>query len=293
MKKFYFLILLCVSMLFVASCKETEKQRITRLEKKWQGKEVVFPKKPVFTLLGDTIDWRLPESGYKVLAYVDSSGCVSCKLQLLKWKEFMEEVNRFAGKEIPIVFFFHTKNPRDVIYTMKRDKFDYPVCLDVNDELNKLNDFPSDMAFQTFLLDRKNKVTATGNPLHDLSVKALYLKHITGGKVSLPDSASVIRTTAALLPVAADMGIFEKSEKKTALFKVLNTGAQPLVITDWSTSCSCARISFDKHPAEPGKMLSVEVEMSPAGSGSFNEIITLRCNTEEPLYIRISGETLK
>lgn len=287
-----YLLLLCAFILLVTSCKETEKERITRLVKEWQGKEVLFPEKPVFTLLSDTIDWQIPDSEYKVLVYVDSIGCVSCKLQLLKWRELIEEVNKHTEEAVPFLFFFHAKQPRDLIYTMKRDQFNYPVCLDTHDELNKLNKFPSDRTFQTFLLGKDNKVVVIGNPVDNLSIKELYLKHITGGKVSSSDSDS-IRTTARILPVAADMGIFEKSEKKTALFKVLNTGSQPLVIIDWATTCSCARISFDKHPAEPGKMLSVEVEMSPTSSGSFNEMITLRCNTDEPLYLRISGETLE
>ncbi|MDF9830593.1 DUF1573 domain-containing protein [Parabacteroides sp. PF5-6] len=288
-----YLFLLCIFIFVISSCKETEKERITRLEKEWQGKTVVFPQKPVFTLFADTLDWQVPDSEYKVLAYVDSTGCVSCKLQLLKWREWIREVETVTGKAVPFVFFFHAKKPRDIIYTMKRDQFDYPVCLDTEGELNRLNHFPTDMAFQTFLLDRENRVVVIGNPIHSPSVKELYLKHITGGKIALPDSTPAIRTTARLLPTAADMGIFERSEKKTVLFRVVNTGSQPLVIIDWATTCSCARVTFDKHPAEPGKTLSVEVEMTPAGSGAFNEMITLRCNTDEPLYIRISGEALE
>lgn len=288
-----YLFLLCAFIFVVTSCKETEKERITRLVKEWQGKTVVFPQKPVFTLFADTLDWQIPDSEYKVLAYVDSIGCVSCKLQLLKWREWIREVKALTGEAVPFVFFFHAKKPRDIIYTMKRDQFDYPVCLDTEGELNRLNHFPTDMAFQTFLLDRENRVVVIGNPIHSPSVKELYLKHITGGKVALPDSIPTIRTTARLLPTAADMGIFERSEKKTVLFRVVNTGSQPLVIIDWATTCSCARVTFDKHPAEPGKTLSVEVEMAPAGSGAFNEMITLRCNTDEPLYLRISGEALE
>lgn len=288
-----YLFLLCIFIFVISSCKETEKERITRLEKEWQGKTVVFPQKPVFTLFADTLDWQVPDSEYKVLAYVDSTGCVSCKLQLLKWREWIREVETVTGKAFPFVFFFHAKKPRDIIYTMKRDQFDYPVCLDTEGELNRLNRFPADIAFQTFLLDRENRVVVIGNPIHNPSVKELYLKYITGGEVALPDSTPAIRTTARLLPTAADMGIFERSEKKTVSFRVVNTGSQPLVIIDWATTCSCARVTFDKHPAEPGKTLSVEVEMTPAGSGAFNEMITLRCNTDEPLYLRISGEALE
>ena len=31
-------------------------------------------------------------SSYKILVYIDSIGCSSCKLQLNKWKEFINEI---------------------------------------------------------------------------------------------------------------------------------------------------------------------------------------------------------
>ena len=41
-----------------------------------------------------------------------------------------------------------------------------PVCIDIDDQLNKLNKFPADITFQTFLLDKDNKVAVLGNPVH-------------------------------------------------------------------------------------------------------------------------------
>jgi hypothetical protein len=52
---------------------------------------------------------------------------------------------------------------KELRYLTRRDKFTYPVCFDEQDELNRLNRFPSDMTFQTFLLDKENKVVAIGN----------------------------------------------------------------------------------------------------------------------------------
>ena len=40
--------------------------------------------------LTDTTNFQIPQSEYKVLVYVDSIGCTSCKLQLHKWKELIE-----------------------------------------------------------------------------------------------------------------------------------------------------------------------------------------------------------
>ena len=74
----------------------------------------------------------------------------------------------------------HPKDAKEIRYLLKRDAFDRPVCIDIDDRLNKLNKFPADITFQTFLLDKDNKVTVLGNPVHNTAVKDLYLKQITG-----------------------------------------------------------------------------------------------------------------
>ena len=76
------------TLLFVLfSCQESEKERISRLVKEWDGKEIVFPDRSVFTIQGrDTVSCPSGNSPYKVLTYIDSLGCASCKLQLPRWK---------------------------------------------------------------------------------------------------------------------------------------------------------------------------------------------------------------
>ena len=73
---------------------------------------------------------------------------------------------------------------KELRYYTRRDDFTYPVCFDEKDELNQLNQFPSDMTFQTFLLDKGNKVVAMGNPVLNPKVKELYLSLVTGNRSS-------------------------------------------------------------------------------------------------------------
>ena len=72
--------------------------------KEWEQKEILFPKEMYFTtMLRDTTYYNL-QSEYKILAYVDSIGCTSCKLQLSQWAKFIAELNSVDIK-IPILFF--------------------------------------------------------------------------------------------------------------------------------------------------------------------------------------------
>lgn len=140
---------------------------------------------------------------------------------------------------------------------MKRDKFTHPVCFDEEDAFNKLNKLPTDMTFQTFLLDKDNKVVAIGNPIHNPKVKELYLKIILGDKA--PEQANVSQTDIRLGETSVDMGTFDWRKEQTAVFTLTNTGESPLVIIDVATSCGCVSASYSKEPVQPGKEISLNV----------------------------------
>ena len=82
----------------------------------------------------------------------------------------------------------------EIYQTLRVERFKHPICIDEGDYLNKLNHFPADMAFQTFLLDNDNRVVAMGNPIHNLKVRELYLKIIQGREVKSDDEDNVVQT---------------------------------------------------------------------------------------------------
>lgn len=278
--------------LFFTSCQESEKERITRLVTEWQGKEIHFPPNPVFTrLLSDTTDWQIPNTDYKVLVFVDSIGCTSCKLQLHKWKELIEQTDSITDGTVPFLFFFQSSDLKELHYLLRRDQFDLPVCIDTKDQLNQLNQFPSEITFQTFLLNKENKVQIVGNPIHNLAVKDLYLKQVSGNASSTTNQP--IRTTAEAEQMEINLGSFDKSEKKTAMFTLKNTGNHPLLIMDIATTCGCASPTFDKHPAQPGEVLQVNVNYIPKDTGFFDETLTVKCNTEKWIKLKTKENQIK
>ena len=104
------LIFIIFSFLFLFSCSDDKKHDIEVLVKEWNNKEIRFPENSVFTrYVTDTVPYRIPKTDYKVVVFVDSVGCISCKLQLSRWKEFMHEVDSLSDGNVPFVFFFQTK----------------------------------------------------------------------------------------------------------------------------------------------------------------------------------------
>ena len=274
------------------SCKNEQKEKekqIAQLVNEWQGKEIKFPDNLIFTrYLTDTTDFQITQSEYKVLVYVDSIGCTSCKLQLHKWKELIEYSDSVTQEKVPFLFFFHSKDYKEIRYLLKRDGFDRPVCIDMDDRLNKLNKFPADMTFQTFLLDKNNRVAVLGNPVHNTAVRDLYLKQITGKD---NPNKNIPKTTAEVNQTDIDFGTFDKSETKETTIDVKNTGDSPLVIVDVSTTCGCTAATYDKRPAKSGETLRVGIKMTPKDTGFFDEVVTIKYNSinNEPVKVQIKG----
>ena len=285
MKKFS-LILILLS--YLCSCQESREEAMLRLVNEWNGKEVKFPSRSVFTIQGkDTVDFEFQDADYKVVTYIDSVGWTSCKLQLPRWKELMAEVDSLTDGNVSFLFYFHPKDMKELRYLTRRDGFTYPVCFDKEDELNRLNHFPSEMAFQTFLLDKSNKVVALGNPVHNPKVKDLYLEVMIGkGKEKQTGNiatVSIDRTTM-------DFGSFPQSENQESSFTLTNTGNSLLVIQDIITSCGCTKVEYSKEPVRPGGTLEVKVLYEAEDAGYFKKTVTVYCNTENsPLRLTVKG----
>jgi len=279
-------LMMCVWML--ASCQESREEAMLRLVNEWNGKEIKFPSRSVFTIQGkDTVDFEFVDADYKVVTYIDSVGCTSCKLQLPRWKELVKEVDSLTNGSVPFLFYFHPKDMKELRYLTRRDGFTYPVCFDEKDELNQLNQFPLEMAFQTFLLDRDNKVVAMGNPVLNPKVKELYLGLVTGSR-----SAASSRQTTQLSvnQIELDFGTFPKEEKQERSFVLTNTGDGLLVIQDIVTSCGCTKVEYSKEPVRPGGTLEVKVIYEAEQAEYFNKTITVYCNTESsPLRLTVKG----
>lgn len=274
--------------IFLSACQDKQKEIITLLVKEWQGKQILFPENMVFTrFASDTTNFVIPTSDYKVLVFVDSIGCTSCKLQLSRWKEFIRYTDSISQKNIPFLFFFQFDDQWEIHSLLIRENFDKPICLDRSDGLNQLNHFPKDIRFQVFLLDKNNKVVVIGNPVHNPNVKELYLEEISRKQPVAPIQTTVKVEKESLLLETIPLG-----KSKDTLFTLVNTGDQPLVIIDVTTTCGCAQTLFDKHPVQPGESLHIKVGVTPENKGLFDETITVKCNTNQLIKLNIRGNTI-
>lgn len=275
------------------SCRNADKDSIIRLVDEWKDKKILIPPHISLISYGDNLMQRdsICYKDYTVITYVDSLGCISCKLQLDKWKDFMYDVDSIAKDKISYLFIFHPKkrDKKELIDLLQRTRFIYPVYIDGNDSFNKLNHFPSDIMFQTFLLDKENKVIAIGNPIYNPKIKELYF-NILAGKNNTLTSNNRLQTDVRLKQNFTDFGTFDWKQEQSVEFEIINTGNEYLTVDEITASCGCTKIEYSKEPVPPNKILTLKVKYQAEHPEHFNKTITLYCNAKNaPFNLRISG----
>jgi len=145
----------------------------------WVGKTIQFPVGIQSTVLNKDTLWQVPETPYKILLYTDSVGCTSCKLLLVLWRSFIKEVDATMKDRLSFLFYFQPKDKNELNFIFKRDHFYYPVFIDEENKIDKLNKFPKRVEFQCFLLNKDNKVIFVGNPVFNPRIWELYKRIVT------------------------------------------------------------------------------------------------------------------
>ncbi|MCD8093619.1 MAG: DUF1573 domain-containing protein [Bacteroides sp.] len=157
--------------------------------------------------------------------------------------------------------------------------------MDTEDSLNKINHFPSDINFQTFLLDRSNKVVAIGNPVHNPKIKELYIKILDPNRKNTLENSTEITVSSTTI----DFGKFEEKQRDTVLY-IKNIGKEKLIILDAVASCGCTIVDYDKRPISPNDSLALKILYSADKKGYFNKIVNLYCNIKSsPVQFHIVG----
>lgn len=271
------------------SCKESKEDYMTRMVNDWRDKTIIFPQEASFMSYVKLMkEYKIYNSKYTVVTYVDSIGCISCKFQLSKWKELIQTLDSVSNGNISFLFFFHPKHKKDLIDLMKRNSFTYPVCIDENDSFNKLNQFPSDMTFQTFLINKDNKVIAMGNPVYNPKIRELYLNIITGNDVPL--KSNICRTKIQMFEKCIDLGSFDWNKEQRREIKIQNIGDVPLVIDNVVISCGCTHVEYDKKPVLPHKDVTLVIVYKTEHPEHFSKTITIYSNAESsPIQLKITG----
>lgn len=266
--------------LFLCSCNENRRtQTVRQTVAEWTGKEIQFPEGiPCQSSGNDTacIDPYNPTT-YKVLLYIDSAGCTSCRLKLPEWRQLIAEADSLFPGQMDFLIFYQPKNSdvKELRFLLNQYHFRYPVFMDVENTLDRTNHFPSDLSLQCFLLDKDNKVVLIGNPAANPQIWELYKQQISGVK-----QQSNPLTTVQANPVRQELSGMQMGETYSCVFEIENTGDYPFVILGIHSSCGCTVPTWAREPVAPGGKTAIQVEVKPESTGFFNKTIDVYGNIE-------------
>ena len=276
------------------------RENTSRATVDWEDKKILFPEDiPCYVSDNDTLSELCGEifrKDFKILLYVDSAGCSSCRLKLLEWKQLIEETKILYPGKVGFLFYFQPKSTEEITELLLINGFDYPVFIDVDAAIDRLNQFPltqvrlsqSPQATlnQCFLLNKDNKVLESGNPTVTPRVWESFKYEIESGNTTVPK----IITTVEVDKTVHDFGTIRKNEKNPAVFMITNAGNDPLIISRISASCGCTIVTWDKQPITSGNSTTVQAEITLSEVGSFSKNLVVYCNANKsPIILTLRG----
>lgn len=262
----------------------TENKSSYKEKELWLSREIKFPHDMIFQVMGCNVDYDIDDCDYKILCYIDTIGCATCKMNMPGWEFFLSQVCSNPDISVKFVMVINTDTETEVIRKARQYRFNYPVVIDKKNTLDSLNNLPTDIERQTFLLDEDNRVVAMGNPLFDQEVRKEYIKHI------LSDEYNENKGVISIKPEHLAMGIFSGGEVKKTKFRLRNIGNEPINIEEISTSCSCISAWSDQECLQPGGFLDLHVSCSPeADDGYFHRFIYITFDNKDTVTLSISG----
>lgn len=161
-------ILVCLTVLLLINCFIDNKEHPSL------GENLALDSLIYTMLIEDTVK---PDFGVMtIVQYYDSTGCISCKMQLREWDNLLYEFQQ-DSMLLPVTFVMivYTDTEYDVCAEIKYNHFGYPVSLIKDDTLfENVGVYSS----SCFLLDTNGTILEYGSPLQNEKIKREYKNHL-------------------------------------------------------------------------------------------------------------------
>ena len=233
------------------------------------GREIIFPTDLRYFVQEDKIDLDIDKADYKIMTYLSSDGCTSCKMRLRVWNEFLNDIISRSAENISFVMILNPNEQKyeEAVRAIKTSKFNHPVSFDKEDIFIRTNHLPDDEIYHTVLLDKDNRVLVVGNPTSNPKIKELYLRHMLNEENHNQLPKSHVKALGVVCP---GQGI--KSH-----FTLENNTDSNLTIKEIVPSCSYITGELKKKILGPYKRERVDIAYSPENTeeGRFIEYINI------------------
>ena len=218
------------------------------------GREITIPDSLECRILDTPIDYDLNDADYKIICYIDSAGCVPCRMKMPVWNDLVNEFKSTQGVEVDFLMIVNSSPEEEIVFNIERDRFLHPVAFDCNGLFDSINRLPAGEDYHTLLLDLNNNVVCVGNPIFNPKVRELYRRIITGDKTT--ESPHL-----CLQPVVA-LGAIEAGDTIVRRFTLRNSSDSTLTIQEIVPSCDCVSATSTSAVIPPDSTAVVTVTLA-------------------------------
>ena len=279
---------LTATLLALAACERHAEQReaVTAL----MGREIVIPPELKPQVKDAMIDCDLNDADYRIVTFVDSAGCVPCRMKLAQWEDYLNRLKDDPETDVSFLMILNAPYDDEIDYALKSAFFDHPVAIDTAGLFLQRNPLPPKRPCHTLLLDGSNRIVAIGNPVENPKVREVYDKVIFGddARGSAPAELPVqmeFRRTKSAAPCQA-------GDTVTITYRFSNETGKVLTLQQTVTSCDCVGASLSADSLRPGEDATLTMHFTPEESGAYRQHADLYFNEiPNPMHFTMFGFT--
>lgn len=274
-----------IMVLFLASCSSREEEQ-RRVVSQMNGMQITFPESLTYHIGETHIDFNPSEADYKIIVYIDSAGCTTCKMRMTLWNEIMAEFKALTSLDIQLVMILNTHPTEEYFEVIKDREFNQPVCFDPENSFAANNSLPDNSKYHSFLLNSNDSIIAIGNPAENPKIRELYKKILTSDERFVNPPKTLCENNSRTIGVVYNDATYRQK------FLLKNENDSSLTIQDIIPSCDCLQISVSSDSIISGDEVLMTVHYTPhaASSGSFSQYLDVYINERElPERLYIHG----
>lgn len=231
----------------------------------WAGKEIVMPTDLKFQILDTEINIDSQTPDFKIINFIDSSGCTACKMKLHRWNDIIDEFKSIPDVDVQFLTIVNADSIDQITSILKQYNYSYPVAVDLDNTFADSNNLPDQPAYHTFLLDADNKVIAIGNPVLNPKIKKLYKQIIMNDENLMTRFGKLESRT---------LGVVSQNDEISTKFYIYNSDSIPYHIQDMIPSCDCISATVNRRIIQPETEAMVNITFhSDTIPGSFNQYV--------------------
>ncbi len=243
-------------LLTMISCSGSNKEQ-QDIVAEWVGKEIVIPEGLGFQVGNIPVDYDFDAADFKIVTYVDSTGCTNCRMKLKDWEKLINSFKSSPDVDVNFLMIVGSDKREEIEKLVKNNSFHQPFAIDSAGYFSKANPLPSKLEHQTFLIDGDNKVVALGNPVYNPKIKELYSHLIfdsTDGAQTWGDDENKLCNN----PVRS-IGVISRGDTVTKLFRLNNVTESDLTLQEITPSCQCVSAKADWKILKSGEHANIEI----------------------------------